>query len=109
MTVVTIRADRGAEITLCDCFRVNTLSIRKKRPVTYATALHNRFITMAPAAGGRDIRAIDCRLRIGWRQNRTHVPIGSVAIKAGRSATSIINGLSVKTVVVICVRGYMKK
>ena len=100
MTVMAVSADGSSVISLRECLRVNTLSIGKDWPITDATTLHDRFVTMAAAAGLCDVSAMNSRLRIrGW-QDRRHVTILRMAIATGCGLSSTLNCLSVEAMVV---------
>jgi len=103
VAVMTVGAYGRAHVAARDRFGVNALSIRKKRTVADAAALHYRLITVTAAAGLGDIRSIDCRLRIAGGQDRRHVAIFCMAIKTRRRFDAIVNRLSMKAVIVCVV------
>jgi len=104
VTVVTVSAHRGAGIAASDGFCVNALSIRKERAIANAASLHHRFVSVASAAGFRNVRPGDCRILIAGRQDRGHVAILCVAIETRRRFRPIMNGLGMETVIVSSVR-----
>ena len=64
---------------------------------------------MTAAAGVGDVPAIDCRLGIARRQDRSQVVVSGVTIDAGRCFGSVLNRLSVEAMIVASVDLGMEK
>ena len=104
VTVMAVSADGSACIALRDRFRMHALSIRKKRAVADAAALHDLFVAVTTTTRFGDVAAIDRRRRIGGRQHSRHVAVFGMAIDTGCGLASTLNGLGVKTTIVFCMR-----
>jgi len=109
VTVVAIAANRGTCVTAGDRFRVDTFSIREKRPIANAASLHYRLVTVTTATGLGNGRSVDCRIWIAARQNGRHVAIPGVAIKTRRRLHAILQRLRVKPTTIGGVRFSMKE
>jgi hypothetical protein len=80
---MTVSANSGGEISAAEGLRMHTLAIRKERPIANAAPLKHCFVAVATAASLGDVGAIDGRLSIVCRQDRSQVAISGVAVNAG--------------------------
>ena len=109
MTAVTVSAHGRAGIAAGHGFRVHALSIRQEWTVADAASLHHRLVPVALAARFGNGRPVDGRVWIAGRQNRRHVAALCVAIKTRCRFHAIVNGLRMKTVIVIGVRRHVEE
>ena len=100
MTVVTVRANRGALIAAGHGFRMHTLAVRKKGPIADAAASHYGLVAMTFAARLGNPCAVDRGIWISARQDGRHVTVTGMTIETGRRLSPVANCLGMKAVVV---------
>ena len=105
---MAVGTDGRAHVSAGDSFRVYALTIREQWLITDPATLHYGLVSVTAAAGFGNVRAIDCRLRIGCRQDRSHVAVTRVAVKTRRGLGAVANSLGMKTVIVSGVRCSVK-